>query len=528
VKQGSKDFFSEEKKQKTFISWCSRQVTLPGPKVFWFFFSKKNILAFLSAAALPAISGCDLAPGYKLPLTAVPVSYKEASAFEPARPLDTFSRGAWWTVFGDPTLNELESRVDTGNPTLAAARAELQRARAFAAEARAGLFPSLSVGGHINTDRQSARRPLRSPAQPSQYLDNAIDAQAHYEVDLWDRVANSIKASRFAAQATAADLETERLSLHAELASEYMELRSLDAQARVLENAVSAYAQAVHLTQNRFAGKIASIIDVSRAEAQLGSAEAQLTDIKSRRALTEHAIAVLTGRQPAELSLPAAEWKLGLPDISPGLPSQLLERRPDVASAERQMAAANATIGVARAVFYPTLSLDMIYGLQDTGFNMFTLPDQFWALGPGVALPLFEGGLRNAEEAAAIAAYRLALANYRATVLAAFQEVEDALAQQRLLAAEAGQEGRALAASRQTLAADVNLYKDGATNFLDVVIAQAEELHAEQADIDLRTRRVLADLSLVRALGGGWDVHTLPDFKHGPLLEASRGIAASP
>jgi NodT family efflux transporter outer membrane factor (OMF) lipoprotein len=359
---------------------------------------------------------------------------------------------------------------------------------------------------------------LRSPSQPGQYLDNAIDAQAHYEIDFWDRVANSIKAGRFAAQATAADLETVRLSLHAELASDYIELRGLDAQARVLENADAAYAQAVRITQNRFAGKIASMIDVSRAQSQLGSAEAELTDIQSRRALTGHAIAALIGREPAELSLPPAPWTLALPDIGAGLPSELLERRPDVASAERQMAAANATIGVARAAFYPTLSLDMLYGLQDTGFNMFSLPDQFWALGPGLAMPLFEGGLRRAEQSAALAAYRLALANYRATILSAFQDVEDALSQQHLLAIETQQEGRALAAARQTLNAATNLYNDGATNFLDVVIAQAEELHAEQAHVDLRTRRTEADLALVRALGGGWNVHDLPDFKHRPLL----------
>ncbi len=477
-------------------------------------------LRALAGAALLAVSGCDLAPKYTIPLTKVPVSYKEASSFEPAHPLDAVPRGKWWSVFGDPTLNALESQVDAGNPTLAASLAELQRARAFAAEARAGLFPSLSVGGHINTDRQSARRPLRSPSQPGQYLDNAIDAQAHYEIDIWDRVANSIKAGRYAAQASAADLETVRLSLHAELASDYIEMRGLDAQARVLENADAAYRQAVQITQNRFAGKIASIIDVSRAQSQLGSAEAQLTDIQSRRALAEHAIAVLIGRQPAELSLPPAPWILALQDISPGLPSQLLERRPDVASAERQMAAANATIGVARAAFYPTLSLDMLYGLQDTGFNVFSLPDQFWALGPGLAMPLFEGGLRRAEQAAAVAAYRLALANYRATVLSAFQDVEDALAQQRLLAIESQQEGRALAAARQTLNSDTNLYRDGAANFLDVVIAQAEELQSEQADVDLRTRRVQADLALVRALGGGWNVQNLPDFKQGPLLDA--------
>jgi NodT family efflux transporter outer membrane factor (OMF) lipoprotein len=475
----------------------------------------------LAAATLLAVSGCDLAPKYHVPLTKVSVSYKEAAAFEPAHPLDTVPRGAWWTVFGDPTLNELESQVDSGSPVLAASLAELQRARAFAAEARAGLFPTLGVGAHINTDRQSARRPLRSQFQPGQYLDNGIDAQAHYEIDLWDRVANSIKAGRYAAQASAADLETVRLSLHAELASDYIELRGFDAQARVLENAEAAYRQAVQITQNRYAGKIASIIDVSRAQNQLGSAEAQLTDIQSRRALTEHAIAVLVGRQPAELSLPPARWTLALPEISPGLPSELLERRPDVASAERQMAAANATIGVARAAFYPTLSLDMIYGLQDSGFNMFSLPDQFWALGPGLALPLFEGGLRHAEEAAAVAAYRLALANYRGTILGAFQEVEDALSQQRLLAVENEQEGRALQAARQTLNSDTTLYKDGATNFLDVVVAQEAELQSEQADVDLRTRRAQADLSLVRALGGGWTVHDLPDFKHGPMLEAT-------
>jgi NodT family efflux transporter outer membrane factor (OMF) lipoprotein len=460
-----------------------------------------------------AISGCDLAPKYTVTLTRVPVSYREASAFEPAHPLDTVPRGAWWTVFGDPALNELESRIDAGNPALAASLAVLQRARALAAEARAGLFPSLSVGGQINTDRQSARRPLRSPAQPGQYLDNAIDAQAHYEVDLWDRVANSIKAGRYAAQASAADLATLRLSLHAELAADYIELRGFDAQARVLENAGNAYRQAVQITRNRFAGKIASIIDVSRAQNQLGSAEAQLTDIEARRALTEHAIAVLVGRQPAELSVPAAEWRLALPEISAGLPGELLERRPDVASAERQMAAANASIGVARAAFYPTLSLDMIYGLQDTGFNLFSLPDQFWALGPGLAMPLFEGGLRRAEEAASLAAYRLALANYRATVLGAFQDVEDALSQRRLLAVEAEQEGEALAAARQTLAADMNLYKDGATNFLDVVIAQTEELQSEREAAELRTRRAQADLALIRALGGGWTLQDLPGFK---------------
>jgi NodT family efflux transporter outer membrane factor (OMF) lipoprotein len=473
------------------------------------------------AAAICCLAGCNLAPKYRVPVTKVPVSYKEASVFAPAHPLDGLPRGAWWRAFGDPTLDALEPQVDAANPTLGAQLAALTRARALAAEARAGLFPTLSIGGRINTDRQSDNRPLRGANEPNEYLDNAIDAQAHYEIDLWGRVANAVKAGRFAAQASAADLQTVRLSLHAELAADYVDLRGLDAQARVLRDAVDAYRQAAQLTENRFAGKIASGLDVSRAQNQLGGAEAALTDIGVRRALSEHAIAVLVGKLPAQLAIAPAGWTLHLPEIAQGLPSELLERRPDIASAERQMAAANATIGVARAAFYPTLSLDMLYGLQDTGFNLFSLPNDFWAIGPGLAMPLFEGGLRRAEAGAAIAAYHQAAANYRATVLQAFQEVEDALAQQRLLGTEAQQQAAALLAARRTLAMDMNLYRDGATNFLDVVIAQAAELQSEQAAADLRTRRVQADLALIRALGGGWTIRDLPGLKNAKPLQAS-------
>jgi NodT family efflux transporter outer membrane factor (OMF) lipoprotein len=479
-------------------------------------------LAWLAAACGLPLAGCDLAPQYHVPLTTVPVAYKEASAFQRARPADDLPRGAWWVAFGDPVLDQLEAQVDGGNPTLAASLAALDQARALAAEARAGLFPTLSVAGQINEDRQSNRRPTRRPGQPNQYLDNSITAQASYEVDLWDRVANAIKSGRAAAQATAADVETTRLSLHAELAADYITLRGLDAQARVLHDAATAYREALRITQNRFAGKISSGIDVTRAQTQLDSAEAAIIDIAARRALTEHAIASLVGKQPAQLSIPPADWTMALPAIAPGLPSQLLERRPDVASAERQMAAANATIGVARAAFYPTLSLNILYGLQDTGFNLFSLPNDMWAVGPGLALPVFEGGLRHAEEAAAIAQYRLAVAHYRETVLGAFQDVEDALAELRLLTDEIGQQAAAVRAARQTVDMTMKLYRDGATNFLDVVIAQTAELQSEQAITDLRTRRVQADVALVRALGGGWNLRDLPDFKGKSLLSAQR------
>ncbi len=475
--------------------------------------------ATLAAGLLAALSGCNLAPHYHVPLTTVPVTYREAAAFQPAQPADSLQRGDWWVVFGDPVLDGLEQQVDGASPTLAASLDILQQARAQAAQAQAGLYPTLSIGGQIHEDRQSDRRPTRRPGQANQYLDNSISAQANYEVDLWGRVANAVRAGRYAAQATAADVEGTRLSLHAELADDYLTLRGLDAQSQVLQNAAAAYRQALRITQNRFAGKIASGIDVSRAQTQLGNADAAIIDTTARRALMEHAIAVLVGRLPSEFSLSPTAWTLALPQVSAGLPSTLLERRPDVASAERQMAAANATIGVARAAFYPRLSLDMLYGLQDTGFQLFSLPNDFWAIGPGLALPLFEGGLRRAQEAAAVAQFRLAEAHYRQAVLTAFQEVEDALSQLRLLGQETKQQDAAVRAAQQTVTMTTNLYKDGATSFLDVVVAQTAELQSEQTATDLRTRRVQADVDLVRALGGGWTVRDLPNFKGGMLAD---------
>jgi NodT family efflux transporter outer membrane factor (OMF) lipoprotein len=467
----------------------------------------------LGAGFAIALSGCDLAPKYHFPLTQVPVAYKEEAAFRLALPADQLPRGAWWKLFNDTILDGLEDQVDGANPDFSAALAAFQRARALAAEADAGLFPTLSIGATISYNRQSDQRPLRGAHEPNEYMANTIDTQATYELDLWDRVANNIKAGRAAAQASAADLETTRLSLHAELAAEYADLRGFDAQTQVLGTAVHAYEQALSLTQARYAGKIASGIDVSRAQTQLAAAQAALTENAARRALSEHAIAVLIGRTPAQLRIQVGSNGMTLPDISPGLPSTLLERRPDVAAAERLMAAANATIGVARAAFYPTLSLNMLYGFQATGFSLFSLPNEIWSVGPGLALPLFEGGLRDAEEAAAIAAYRLALGQYRSTVLTAFQEVEDALSQEQLLGQESRQEEQAVNAASQTVGMTTRLYKDGATNFLDVVVAQTAELQTEQKLADLQTRRMEAAVAFIRALGGGWTRQDLPSTK---------------
>jgi NodT family efflux transporter outer membrane factor (OMF) lipoprotein len=473
-----------------------------------------RLLAWASALLMTTtLAGCDLAPHYEVPLTKVPVTFREAAYFQTAAPADQVQRDAWWELFGDPILNDLESQVDAANPDLATAFAAYQRAKAFAAQARSGSYPQLNLGGFATTNQQSQQRPLRGSSQPNEYLNNAITGQVHYEIDLWDRVENSIKTGRRAAQASAADLESVRLSLHAELASLYVSLRGLDAQAEVLENAVRAYEKALQLTKSRFAGNISAGMDVSRAETQLEAARATLTDIAARRALEEHAIATLVGKMPADLVIPPGAWQLKIPEISPGLPSTLLERRPDVASAERQMAAANSAIGVARAAFFPTISIDGLLGFQSTHFNLLSLPNDFWAIGPGFILPLLDGGLRDATEAAAVAQYQLALGRYRSTVLSAFQEVEDNLSQIRLLAQEAQQVDAAVASAQRTVAMTTSLYKDGAINFLEVVVAQTAELLSERDAASIRTRRLAASVGLVRAIGGGWDRKSLPDKK---------------
>ncbi len=470
--------------------------------------------AWAAATALvAALTGCDLAPKYSIPLVSVPVNYKEASRWQTAKPADSLPRSAWWRMYGDATLNSLEDRVDSGSPELEVALSIYSRARAISQEAEAGLFPTLAVEGHVNEDRQSNRRPRRGRGQPNQYLDNAISAQATYEIDVWERVANTIKAGKAAAQASAGDLETVRLSLHAELASDYLAMRGLDIEAGLLRSTVGAYGRARQLVQNRLAGKIASELDVTRAQTQLSFAQAQEADVASRRALLEHAIAVLVGLPPAELTIPPAPGTMRVPVVKTGLPSTLLQRRPDIASAERIVASANATIGVARAAFYPTISLDILYGLQSSGFNIFSLPNDFWAVGPGLVLPLFEGGLRRAQEAAAVAALQLAVASYKQAVLTAFQQVEDNLALLRYLGEEEKFEDTAVAAAKQTVTMSMSLYTDGAISYLEVVTAQEAELQAEQTAIGLHTRRMEASIGLIRALGGGWELKDLQDMK---------------
>jgi NodT family efflux transporter outer membrane factor (OMF) lipoprotein len=462
--------------------------------------------------ALSALAGCSLAPDYQPPITPTPAAYKEAGPWRPAAPADQAPRRDWWRDYGDETLDSLESLIDADNPDLAASLARYDEARAYTAETSASFLPSVIAGGSATANRQSDKRPLRSADQPSEYGANTLDVQVGYELDLWGKVRNLVAAGKATAQALAADSESARLSLHAELANDYVALRGLDAELKLLADTEAAYARAQALTQDRFEGKIASGIDVSRSENQLESARALASEDRAQRALLEHAIASLVGKPASDFSLPADVVDMPLLVVQTGLPAALLQRRPDIAAAERRVAAANAAIGVARAAFYPDITLNLTGGFQNTGsgFNLLAAPYSFWSMGPGFTMPIFEGGLRNAIEAQSFATLREASENYRSTVLAAFQDVEDNLALLRDLGREAAEEQAATNAAERTASLSLTLYKDGADSYLDVVVAQTEALDAERTLIDLNTRRLQANIRLARAVGGGWSTADLP------------------
>jgi NodT family efflux transporter outer membrane factor (OMF) lipoprotein len=463
----------------------------------------------LTSALALSLAGCNLAPEYHPPLVAVPASYKEIGPWQPAQPADATPRGPWWQQFADPTLDGLEQKIDGANPDLAATVARYDQARAAAVEAEAGLYPQISLGASSIANRQSDRRPLRAGG-PTNYTANTLDTQASYEIDLWGDVRNRAAAGRALAQASAADLATVELSLHAELANDYVTLRGLDADAKLLADTVAAFQKALDLTQTLFKGKIAPGTDVSRAEAQLEAARAQVSDVAGRRALLEHAIASLEGEPASGFSIAPEASKLRLPDLPAIVPTTLLQRRPDIAEAERTVKAANAEIGVARAAFYPSLSLNLLGGFQDTRLDAPSLPLSFWSVGPDVTLPLFTGGTLDAQESAAYAKFREASEDYRSVVLGAFQEVEDNLALIHWLGSEESHETAAVAAAQNTLDSALNLYREGATSYLEVVTAQTALLQAQQAAIDVQTRQLEAEVGLARALGGGWRQEDLP------------------
>lgn len=458
------------------------------------------------AGAVCTVAGCSLAPEYKTPEMTIPKSFKEAAPWQLAVPADDQPRGDWYSYFGDPALNDLEGRLAQSNLNLAVALARYDGARAQVAEANAALFPEIDMNGSATRNRQSEGRPLRGANQPNTYNAYALGAGFNYEVDLWGRVRNQVSVARSLADASRADLESVRLSLQAELANNYFLLRGLDAQGKLLADTVEAYRRQVELINNRHKEGIVSGVDVSRAQTQLQEVLAQVADNLARRAIYEHGIAVLVGESASEFSIPPVVAQIAQPEVPVGLPSTLLLRRPDIAAAERRVAAANAQIGVARAAFFPSILLGAGGGYQNTATAaLFTSPNTFWSIGPTAVLALFDAGRRDAIVARARAETEEMAAHYRATVLQSFKEVEDSLVLLRRQREEKAALSQAVVSAKHTYDLSLNRYREGAVNYLEVVDAEAAKLRTEQAALDVTTRSLISTVNLVRALGGTWN-----------------------
>ena len=481
-----------------------------------------GMIALLLVLLVFALAGCTVGPKYVRPSAPTPTAYKEqppasyqgAQQWQPANPADQASRGNWWEIFCDSQLNQLEEQVATSNQDLKVSEARFREARAAIRFNRASQFPTISTAPSAAYTKNSDYSPgFPSRISEASTGDFVLPFDLSYELDLWGRVRRSVAAAREEAQATAGDYEAAKLSLEAELAVDYFELRSADAQKQLLDDTVKAYTDDVQLTTHRFKGGVAPRSDVAQAQTQLDTTRVQDTDVTVQRAQFEHAIAILIGKPPAEFSLTEAPVNSQPPTIPTGLPSELLQRRPDIAAAERRMAEANQQIGIARAAYFPTITLDGTAGFAGTqASNVFTWPAGFWALGPVLAETLFDAGRRRATSESARANYDATVATYRQTSLTAFQEVEDNLAALRILENEAQQQDQAVASSTDSLHLFTNRYKGGVDTYLQVITAQTIELENERNAIDILRRRMDASVLLVKALGGGWSVANLPTF----------------
>jgi NodT family efflux transporter outer membrane factor (OMF) lipoprotein len=450
-------------------------------------------------------AACSLAPAYAPPTPPQVATFKEDKGWTQAQPADTLPRSGWWKVFKDPVLDGLEAKVDAANPTLAQALARYQAAQGFLGVAEAAQGPRIGANASFSTNRQSDNRPLRGKGQPDQYAANTIGVQLDYELDLWGRVRNEVAAQKANVEASAADLASAKLSLEAGLANDYVQLRGLDAEADLLDQTVKAYERTDALIARRHADGLSSKLDVDRSRTLLETARAQVSDVASRRALLEHAIASLAGETASTFTLQPQPQAVAAPNTPASVPSELLQRRPDVAAAERRMAAANSEIGVARAAFFPVLSIDGVAGFQNTGGpNLLSAPNSYWGIGPQLLFTIFDAGRRHAQENVAKAQFDQAAAAYRGQVLQAFQDVEDALALENRLAAEAVDQAQAVQAAEEAQAIALKRFQRGVISYLDVITAQTAALQAEQAAYDLATRRSEASIRLVRAIGGGW------------------------
>ena len=502
------------------------------------------VLAALVAEAAITAAGCSVGPKYVRPDVQPPPTYKELDGdppagteeWKPAQPSDAAGRGQWWAIFNDPTLNTLEEQLNTGNESIAAAMSSFMAARALTRQARAQLFPTVTTNPSITATRQpsigggsplsstpsssgspSSAPPFSGSGTFEQYV---LPFDASWAPDLWGRLNNTVRANAYAAQASAGDLATVRLTLQAELAVDYYELRSQDGLKRLFEESVAAYRDSLDITRAQFRAGIASDEAVAQAETQLEATEAQDTNLEIARAQFEHAIAVLLGRSASTFSLPAETTVVTPPAIPVGLPAQLLERRPDVAAAERRMAQANAQIGIATAAFFPNVILTAGAGFQSTSFlDWLTWPSRFWSVGPALAQTFFDAGLRRATVEQYQASFDQAVASYRGTVLTAFQQVEDNLAALRILAREIRQQDTAVESAARNLRLAMSRYRAGIDPYLNVITAQTTLLTNQQTAVTLRRQQMTASVQLVEALGGSWSVSDLPSATHvgGPV-----------
>jgi NodT family efflux transporter outer membrane factor (OMF) lipoprotein len=463
-------------------------------------------------AGLLLATGCTVGPRYSKPNVPSPPGYKEVPQdWKTAQPADEIVRGKWWEIFQDPQLNTLEEQVNVSNQNLKAAEAQFRQARALVKFNRAAYYPTVTAGASAVREHLSQSRPLVPTSTSTNGTDLSIPFDVSYEADVFGRVRHTVEAARSNAQASAADLESVRLSLRAELAVDYFQMRTLDAEEQLLLSNVTSFEKALDLTQSRYNGGVASGVDVAQAQTQLENTRTQAIDVLVQRAQNEHAIAVLIGQPASTFNVPALPWNTPPPVIPPGLPSELLERRPDIAAAERRVSAANAQVGVARAAYFPVFSLSGTGGFESTSITtLIQGPSGFLSAGASAVVTAFDVGRRRAVSDQAKAAYDESEANYRQTILTALQEVEDNLAELRILNDEAKAQQAAVAAAEHSLDLSTNRYKGGVVSYLEVTTAQSLALADERAAVDILRRRMTASVSLIKALGGGWNSASLP------------------
>jgi NodT family efflux transporter outer membrane factor (OMF) lipoprotein len=471
----------------------------------------RSTAAVLLAGGLAA---CSFTPAYRAAPSVAPppATYKEAGEWKVAEPMDATPKGNWWTVFNDPRLDQLESRVDAANQNIKAAVARLQQARAETRIQRASLFPALNIGASATRGRTSVNSP-RFPKGLEPVGGNFdLEADLSYEFDVWGRVRNSVNSAKASQQASAADLAALDLSMHAELVTDYFTLCGQDAQQVLLDRTVDDYTKSLQLTQNLYDGGAAALADVEQARAQLETARTQAADTRLQRAQSEHAIAVLVGENPSNFHLESKPLPLDQapPPLDPGLPSALLERRPDVAAAERRVASANFTVGVARAAYFPQFSLAASFGYDSVhSSSWLTAPSRMWSVGPSGVLSVIDAGRHRAQSDQAHALFDEQVADYRNIVLTAYQEVEDALAALRQLQQESASEAAAVTATRKALEQSQYRYKAGLVTYLEVATNETAHLQAQLSSVNIEVRRMNASVLLVKALGGGWKSENL-------------------